>query len=773
MGGSVHNITWTSTGTVPNVKLEYSADNGGSWTTAIASTANDGSEPWTLPFAPSTQYLVRASDASNASICDVSDAVFTIIGDGTEPNDDSASASVLPMGTTENLIFTDGDIDWHKFFVPAAEAGKDLKVNVRVTSPYPDPIPEGWRSDLDFELLDETLKVRGVVISGSDNETLYLPNVTSGWYYICIGYSSTVYADSTDYGRYAVTLEANTNFGLGYISGRVVDGAGQGVEGVFAALYTSPVFIQAVSYPIMTTGAGGAFTLAFIPGTYNLFFTGDEDYSQNQPAVNVVNEYYPDKKRLSDAEPVSFAAGQTLALGDVVLDIGAIVSGRATDVAEAPLPWTLIASYDLDGIFYNRARTDGDGNYTIYGVPIGGAKIRFSRTGYALEFYNDKPSYGSGDVLATQSGVTIPNIHAQLTIGGSISGTVSNGQGTGLTVPVRLYSVLDAAFSRAGVTSVTGSGAYVFNNVKPGDYKVFFNAAGTAYASEWYADAASFATATIITVTEGNPTTGINGVLAAPEINLKQGATDIATGGTYAFGSKVVGTDTDTVFTIENTGTDALNLTGLPLVIGGTNADQFAVTVQPVSPVAAAGSTSFTVRFHPTSDGDKAAQISIASNDGDEHPYVLNLTGTGAVPPATLTVTSPNGGESLDGRVGPRHHLDLHGHGPERQARILRRQRRKLDDGHRLDGERRQRALDLALRRRPPSAWSGRAMLRTLPSSTSATPSSPLSATAPSPTTTRLPRPFCRWGRPEISFSPKGTWIGISSSSRPPMRART
>ena len=247
--------------------------------------------------------------------------------------------------------------------------------------------------------------------------------------------------------------------------------------------------------------------------------------------------------------------------------------------------------------------------------------------------------------MATQSGVTIPNINAQLTNGGMISGNVSNGQGTGLTVPVRLFSVLDATFARATVTP-GAQGNFIFYNVKPGDYRVFFNAAGTAYASEWYADAASFATATTITVTEGNATAGINGVLTAPEINLKQGATDIATGGTYAFGSKVVGTDTDTVFTIENTGTDPLNLTGLPLVIGGTNADQFAVTVQPVSPVAAAGSRTFTVRFHPTSDGAKAAQISIANNDGDENPYMLNLTGTGTVPAGTLTVTSPNGGES-------------------------------------------------------------------------------------------------------------------------------
>ena len=226
--------------------------------------------------------------------------------------------------------------------------------------------------------------------------------------------------------------------------------------------------------------------------------------------------------------------------------------------------------------------------------------------------------------------MTIPNINAQLTSGGSISGNVSDGQGNGLIVNVRLYSVLDGTFARAGVSSSTGSGVFNFYNVKPGDYKIFFNAAGTAYASEWYIDAASFAQATVITVTEGNAMTGIDAQLSMPEINLKQGATDIATGGTYGFGSRVVGTDTDTVFTVENPGTDTLTLTGLPLTVTGTNADQFSVAVQPISPVAPAGSTPFTVRFHPTTAGDMTAQISIASNDGDENPYVLNLTGTGS-----------------------------------------------------------------------------------------------------------------------------------------------
>jgi len=647
--GSSHNITWTSTGAITNVKIEFSKDNGTAWTTIIASTPNDGSHPWTVPYAASTQCLVRVSDVSNSATFDVSDAVFKILSDSTEPNDDSATAATLPLGTTGNLIYDKNDVDWYKFFVPPAEAGKDLKVNVRVTSPYPDPIPSGWRSDLDFQLFDGALVKQGWATSGSDNETLYLHAVSSGWYYISIAYCSTDYADSSDYARYTVTLETGTSFGLGYINGRVLDGNGQGIEKVLIRLWASPAYDWNTSFPTMTTGPGGVFSLAYNPGTYALLFEGERGGAgMYQLEVNVVTEYYQDKKNLGTADLLSLTSGQTLNLGDVTLDIGAIVSGHVADSLGTALADVSVVSYDTAGNSNSFVYTDPSGNYTLAGVPIGGAKLRFAKSGYALEFYDNKPSFGSGNLLDTHSGVTIPNINAQLSSGGMISGTVKDGVGTGLSVNVRLYSVLDGTFARAGVTSAAGTGIFNFYNVMPGDYKIYFNAAAAGFGPEWWADAGSFATATVITVTEGGSVTGINAQLAAiaPEINLKQGVTNISTGGTYGFGSKIIGTDTDTVFTIENLGTGDLTLSGLPLTIGGGNADQFSVTAQPASPIVPAGSTTFTVRFHPTTIGAKTAQISIANNDGDENPYLLNLTGTGAAVPATITVTSPNGGES-------------------------------------------------------------------------------------------------------------------------------
>ncbi|HOY32114.1 MAG TPA: hypothetical protein PKW80_09565 [Bacteroidales bacterium] len=78
--GTSYNITWSSAYlTSPYVKIEYSINNGGAWTTIINSTNNDGSESWTIPNTPSAQCLVRVSEFNNAVVYDISNAVFSIV----------------------------------------------------------------------------------------------------------------------------------------------------------------------------------------------------------------------------------------------------------------------------------------------------------------------------------------------------------------------------------------------------------------------------------------------------------------------------------------------------------------------------------------------------------------------------------------------------------------------------------------------------------------------------------------------------------------------
>jgi len=92
--GSNHNITWSSHGTSGNVRIDYSTNNGSSWTEEVANTTDDGSYSWTIPGTPSDNCRVRVRD-TDGSLSDISNSSFTI--------------SPIPSIT---IITPNGDEDW-------------------------------------------------------------------------------------------------------------------------------------------------------------------------------------------------------------------------------------------------------------------------------------------------------------------------------------------------------------------------------------------------------------------------------------------------------------------------------------------------------------------------------------------------------------------------------------------------------------------------------------------------------------------------------------
>src|SRR5207245_6646388 len=68
--GESRTITWTTTGTIPNVKLEYSKDNFTAPILIAASTPNTGSFAWTVPNDISATVRVRVTDADDSTVID-------------------------------------------------------------------------------------------------------------------------------------------------------------------------------------------------------------------------------------------------------------------------------------------------------------------------------------------------------------------------------------------------------------------------------------------------------------------------------------------------------------------------------------------------------------------------------------------------------------------------------------------------------------------------------------------------------------------------------
>ena len=102
-------------------------------------------------------------------------------------------------------------------------------------------------------------------------------------------------------------------------------------------------------------------------------------------------------------------------------------------------------------------------------------------------------------------------------------------------------------------------------------------------------------------------------------------------------------------FTIRNPGT--ANLTRLAITASGANPGDFVIGAPGASTLAPGASTTFTVAFKPTSGGVRNAMLQIASNDADENPFDIGLSGSG-VPVPEIAVENAAGTSLVDGAAG-------------------------------------------------------------------------------------------------------------------------
>lgn len=205
--------------------------------------------------------------------------------------------------------------------------------------------------------------------------------------------------------------------------------------------------------------------------------------------------------------------------------------------------------------------------------------------------------------------------------------TPAAGQGAGITAEVG-YSLSNSnpnsttgwAWTAASFNSQQGNNdEYVYNVGSQ------FSAGGTYYMAYRYKKTGS--TEYVYGGTGGiwNNDNATVIVTTPAEINIRQGATPYLTGNTFNFGNVSLGTTSDIVFTIENLGTENLTITNPSTVTGSS----YSVTAQPSTNVAGLGSTTFTVRFTPSSTGTQTGSVTIANNDSNEGNYIINFTGTG------------------------------------------------------------------------------------------------------------------------------------------------
>ena len=107
-------VTWTSTGTISAVRLEYSPDSGATWSAIVASTANTGSYLWSVANASTAQVKVRVMNVADTATADTSDNAFQI------------NPIVVPP-PADTIAIVSGN---HQLGTPSATLSQPLRIRV-------------------------------------------------------------------------------------------------------------------------------------------------------------------------------------------------------------------------------------------------------------------------------------------------------------------------------------------------------------------------------------------------------------------------------------------------------------------------------------------------------------------------------------------------------------------------------------------------------------------------------------------------------------------
>jgi protocatechuate 3,4-dioxygenase beta subunit len=216
-------------------------------------------------------------------------------------------------------------------------------------------------------------------------------------------------------------------------------------------------------------------------------------------AGQVIAQAAVDGRLLRGAARVLVSQGANGLIAGLVMDgrDGSPLAGALVTVQRlGPLPWA------------RRDTTGADGSYAVPVLAPGLYVVHACAAGFLPEYYDDAPSLREATSISIAPGDTVTGTDFALARGGAIGGMVAAEAGS-LPLPgahVQAYSLTLPNVRYHAVTD--DGGRYLIGSLPRGSYVVEANAAG--YKGEFYADAATLRTATLVEVAEGDTTFGID-----------------------------------------------------------------------------------------------------------------------------------------------------------------------------------------------------------------------------------------------------------------------
>ena len=304
-----------------------------------------------------------------------------------------------------------------------------------------------------------------------------------------------------DAGEAVVGIDAQLAQG-GSISGRVTDESGNPLAGITA-------MVGGWHDQRAVTGTDGSYQIRGLAAdSHTVQF-------QDSETGGYLGEWFQDAPDEASATPVVVGGGQAVSGIDAQLAVGGSIGGMVTDESGDPLAGIAVTVGELD----NRSTSsEADGSYQIRGLAAGSYTVQFqdlSNGDYLGEWFDDALDQASATPVVVGGGQAVPGIDAQLAVGGSISGTVTDANGDPVVaVSVTVEGmVVDGSWS-GGSAETLADGSYQIRGLAAGSYEVRFGDPADRYLTEWYDNAYFYESRTLVVVGDGKAVVGIDAQLS-------------------------------------------------------------------------------------------------------------------------------------------------------------------------------------------------------------------------------------------------------------------